>query len=56
MRVCVDPGSGVPAGSAADLSDTPAGRAHKTEWQHRTPETGDMLNAQDTICSYFKSV
>lgn len=39
VRVCVDLSSGDPAGNAADLSDTPAGTAHRTEWQLRTPET-----------------
>lgn len=41
-RVCADPGSGDRAGSAADQSDTPEGRSHRTEWQHRRPETDDM--------------
>lgn len=35
----MDLGLGDPAGSAADRSNTPAGRSHRTEWQHRTPET-----------------
>lgn len=35
----MDLSAGDPAGSTADPSDTPAGRAHRTEWQHRTPET-----------------
>lgn len=36
----MDRGSGDLAGSTADQSDTPAGRAHRTEWQHHRPETG----------------
>ncbi len=43
-RVCEDPDSGDPAGSAADQSDTPEGKSHRTEWQHRTPETEEITN------------
>lgn len=49
----MDPSSEDPAGRAADPSDTPAGMAHRTEWQHRTPESGDMLDVELNICSYL---
>lgn len=39
----MDPGSGGPTGSAADQSDTPEGRSHRTGWQHRTPERGEVM-------------
>lgn len=39
----MDPGSGDPAGIAAGQSDTLEGRSHRTEWQHRTPVTGDIM-------------
>lgn len=38
--------SGGPAGSAADQSDTPEGKSHKTGWQHRIPETGQIMSIQ----------
>lgn len=45
----MDLGSAVLTESAADLSDTPAGRARRTEWQHRIPEGGDETDAGTAI-------